>query len=383
MRARRWVTTMALGGLAAGLLSGCVPRDGRTYPNATDVARAQRIWADPWLASDGKTVASPQGMGSTISRDVVGRGYQTQSAPRAIAVTEVRAAISTGWRLVAAQCDPDSPGDAGSASAQLMRGSSLDDWSLATLESSRRNPNISPDPTPGIPLEEEHTQVTIGASVPHHLDATWPDSPAIALETSCLVRGPGTLSSPGPSSTPPVEPTQDRLPGERVKPPTWSDGAEKDLRAAVDAISDDPGLNSLGLVVVLPASVEDAEPRKAAMASAKDVVANGGLAGSVSSLIAQGWTLTYAGCIGPGAPNVAELSRPTARRTAVLYLEQATSPAGDSSMTATVVVSTPGYSPETPTAITRPCFAESTLPKTFSHKGVPSLGPTRMFPRQS
>ncbi|WP_353950425.1 hypothetical protein V6K52_12370 [Knoellia sp. S7-12] len=383
MRARRWLTTIAIGGLGVGLLSGCTPKDGRTYPNASDVTRAQQVWADPWLATAGATVAGPDGSAPNVERSITGRAYQTQVPPRAVAITEVRAAIAAGWRLLGAQCGADTPGDPGSASAQLARGSRLDDWSLANVASSRRSANVAPTPTAGIPAIDDYTQVTVGASVPHHLDTAWPDPPTIELEASCLVDGPTTTSStPGPSSTPLVEPTIGRLEGERVDPPTWSDGAEGDLRAAVDTLADDSGLKSLGLSLAMPAASEDSEARDAAMASATDVAASGGLADSVSSLTAEGWTLTYAGCIGPGAPNIAELARPAGKRTAVLRLSQVAATTDASPVEAKVVVSTPGYSPKTPGAITNPCFTDATPPTAFSHRGVPSLGPTRMFPLQ-
>ncbi len=383
MRARRLVDDRRQWpGSRWGLLSGCTPKDGRTYPNASDVTRAQQVWADPWLATAGATVPGPDGSGPNVERSITGRGYQTQIAPRAVALTEVRAALAAGWRLVGAQCSADEQGFAGSATAQLARGSSLNDWSLATIESSTRSAEPSATPTAGGPARS-YTQVTVGASVPHHLDTAWPDPPAIALDASCLLQDPSTTpASPGPSSTPAVVPTIGRLSGDRIDPPTWSDDAEGDLRAAVDALTNDQGLKSLGLVVAMPAAHEDSEAREAAMGSAKDVAATGGLASSVSSLGAQGWTLTYAACIGPGAPNVAELSRPAGKRTAVLRLSQVPSTASGSPVEATVVVSTPGFSPETPAAVTDPCFAAPMPPTAFSHKGVPSLGPTRMFPVQ-
>ncbi|MFC7488327.1 hypothetical protein ACOCJ7_09490 [Knoellia sp. CPCC 206453] len=379
MRARRGLPMIAIGGLAAGLLSGCVPNDGRNYSNATDVSRAHRVWSDPWLANEAPSVAGPSAFGSSFKRGVAGRGYTTPVAPLTIATTEVRAAITAGWRLVGAQCDRNEKGSLIDVNAQLARGSQLDDWSLATIEAATHSDASGSPPTNPAPT---YTQVSVGALVPHHLDTAWPDAPAMELEASCLLQDPSTTpASPGPSSTPPVEPTIGRLSGDRTDPPTWSDDAEGDLRAGVDALTNDQGLKSLGLVVAMPAAHEDSEARDAAMGSAKDVAATGGLASSVSSLGAQGWTLTYAACIGPGAPNVAELSRPAGKRTAVLRLSQVAAPA-ESSVDATVVVSTPGYSPPTPAGITGSCFDSTTAPTTFSHKGVPSLGPTRMFPLQ-
>lgn len=381
MRARRGLTTIAMGGLAAGLLSGCVPNDGRNYSNATDVARSQRAWSDPWLATEGPSVAGPSASGSTITRDVAGRGYQTHVAPLAIVTTEVRAALATGWRLVGAQCERNEQGILIDVSAQLARGSHLDDWTLAKVKGSPRN-GETPTTSSGSP--DTYTQVTVGASVPHHLDTTWPDPPALELSTSCLVQDPTTTSAtPGPSSTPPVEPTTGRLPGDRTDPPEWSSEADGDLRAAVDATASDPGLKSLGLSVAMPASSEGSEARDAAKASAGDIDAAGGLVGSVRSLTSQGWTVTYAACIGPGAPNIAELSRPAGKRTAVLRLSQVPSAAGDSPVDATVVVSTPGYGPAIPPAVTDLCFADTTPPTAFSHRGIPSQSPMRMFPLQS
>lgn len=381
MRVRRGLTTIAIGGIGMGLLSGCVPNDGRNYSNATDVSRAQRVWSDPWLANEAPSVPGPSASGSSFRRGVAGRGYETQIGPLAIVTTEVRAAIGAGWRLVGAQCDRNERGILIDVNAQLARGSSLDDWSLARVEASERNGNTSAttSPTPA----QRYTQVTVNASVPHHLDTTWPVAPAIELSTSCLVQDPSKApATPAPASTPPVEPTIGRLSGDMTDPPKWSIPAEDDLTAAVDALADDPGLTSLGLGVTKPPAREDSEARDAAGASSAAVPARGGLAGEVPALVSQGWILTYAACIGPGAPNVAELSRPAGTRTAVLRLAQVPTASGASPVEARVVVSTPGYSPTTPPAITDPCFAEAKLPTTFSHKGVPSLGPTRMFPLQ-
>lgn len=380
MSARRWLGTVAIGGLGIGLLSGCLPNDGRNYSNATDVSRAQRVWSDPWLANEAPSVAGPSAFGSSFRRGVAGRGYTTQVAPLTIVTTEVRAAITAGWRLVGAQCDRNEKGSLIDVNAQLARGSQLDDWSLATIEAATHSdtsvsPSTNPAPT--------YTQVVVGASVPHHLDTTWPVSPAIELATSCLLQDPAVApATPAPSSTPPVEPSIGRPPGDLTDPPTWPDAADDDLRAAVDALADDPGLTSLGLAVNMPPATEESEARDAAMASSDAVPASGGLAGEVPALVSQGWTLTFAACIGPGAPNVAELSRPAGKRTAVLRLSQIPTASGASPVEARVVVSTPGYSPKSPAAISGPCFESATAPTTFSHRGVPSLGPTRMFPLQ-
>ncbi|EAP98597.1 hypothetical protein JNB_00475 [Janibacter sp. HTCC2649] len=381
MSARRLTTTIALGGLGIGLLSGCVPRDGRTFPNATDVTRAQQVWGDPWLAPGDTQTVEPKA-GSDVRRDVARRGYLTAASTRSAVATEVRAALASGWNLVGVECEPDTQESAGTITAELTRGSTVDDGRYVVVQAF---PPL-PEAAAGRP-----TQVGLAAYVAHHLDTSWPASErqAIGLEGSCLLSTAlPPLPSPSPtqpSESPSASPSWARpdLPGEQVPEPEWpGDPFPDDLRDAMENLRDDTALGALGVTLQDVGDPEDSGPHISVQSPEKPITAPTDLTQTVASLTSQGWTLTYAGCIGPGAPNLAELSRPAGKRTAVLRLSQVPATAGASPVEAKVVVSTPGYSPAAPAAISEPCFAEAAPQTTFSHRGVPSLGPTRMLPLQ-
>ena len=368
MRTRRWLTTLAAGGIAVGLLSGCTEKDGRVSPTAVDLARAQAVWADPWLAPSDATTVSPNGPAPGVRREVAGRSYSTAADPRDVIATEVRAALATGWQLVGTECAPDEQGVKGDARAFLARGSSPDDSRIAVLAGSVTSATT------------QVTEVGITVLVPHHLDTPWPAPSPTPIDTSCLVTGPPSDGTP--EGREPYNPDDLVLKGDGVKPPSWSDDDTGQVQAALTAIRDDRGITSLGMTLVEPSRGKDDLARDSAGSEASTQLQQADLAATVTSLTSKGWTLTYAGCLGPGAPNVAELSRPAASRTAVLRLSQVAGSTIGPRLAASVVISTPGFSPDPPAAISAPCFGDQAAPKTFSHKGIPSLGPTRMFPLQ-
>lgn len=74
------------------------------------------------------------------------------------------------------------------------------------------------------------------------------------------------------------------------------------------------------------------------------------------------------------------MSRPVGERVAVLRLSQVQSSTTPPEVDAVVVLSTPGWSLPQPSAVSDACFASGEPPAAFSHKGVPSLGPTRLIP---
>ncbi|CAN7478347.1 hypothetical protein [Knoellia sp. LjRoot47] len=373
--------------LAVVTLAGCqTEKDGRTFPDATDLTRAQAAWSDPWIAAAKATTVGPNGPAPAVSRSVAGRAYVTTSAPRAAVATEVRAATGAGWNLVQAECAPDEQGFPGAASAQLVRGTG-DDAITALLRASTALPDTTPSASGSpVPGASDRTQVGLEAVVPHHLERAPAPSPSLDPATTCLFTGAAPTASPTDTAAPPVVSSPAALTGERVKPPVWPDEDTSDMAADVKVIEGDPGLASLGLKVGTPGSRGESEARDAAGGSVSGVAAPGGLPALVDSLTSSGWVLTYAACIGPGAPNVAELTRPAGTRSAVLRLSQVAAPPASSgpstpaSVDATVVLSTPGYSLAVPATVDDPCFSASPSPTSFSHSGTPHLGPTRMFP---
>lgn len=172
----------------------------------------------------------------------------------------------------------------------------------------------------------------------------------------------------------------DGMTGDSASPPTWPTSADEDIASSVEELNADPALAALGVEAVVPPEAEESEERDAPKSEPHTIRAEEGLAGAVTSITSQGWTLTYAGCLGPGAPQVAEMSRPVGERVAVLRLSQVQSSTTPSEVDAVVVLSTPGWSLPQPSAVSDACFASGEPPTAFSHKGVPSLGPTRLIP---
>lgn len=212
--------TLAL--VVVALATGCSPGIDRQTTDL-DVDRAFRAAQDPWAAPESLTFPTGVYGGNDLLREIGGRAarYPGTRGHEAI-VVEVRAAVTTGWRLVGAEC-----ASARQAVAVVARGDSLDDGSITTLTSDG-------------PL------VTLGTSVPHHLDGSWPALPAVALDQSCLAGG--SAETPLPDDLP-----FGPLPGEDAEPsledfePWQRDTISDDELALVDEVVADPLLADAGV----------------------------------------------------------------------------------------------------------------------------------------
>jgi hypothetical protein len=258
------------------LLGGCSDLPGDLYANDVDLARAQAVWSDPWVAPSRLSV--PQaGYGSNgqVSRRAGTRDttYVGVDA-RAATAQEVAGAEDQGWSVVGVTCGPDE------VRAVLTRGGpDLDSAVVAEVRAES---------------DDELVDVSVEAEVPHHLDDDWPDlGPAVAVEDTCLAGASGDAAPDLPGG----EPRGSADDG--VDTPAWSDeGPTADDEARVAALDADTWFASLGADVSrLDTSGGD---RQRHAPSAEGTLVPGprrplaALASVVDSM--TGWLPTYAAC---------------------------------------------------------------------------------------
>ena len=153
VRAR--AVTVALAG--ALLLGGCSQLPGDYYATDVDVSRAERVWADPWVAPSRPAVPrAGYGSNGLVDRTAGGRGT-TYVGLRAIPAVrqEVAVARSFGWELVGVTCSEEQ------VRAVLTRGGTdLEEAAVARVDAE--------EDTTTRPYAVASVSVT--AEVPHHLD---------------------------------------------------------------------------------------------------------------------------------------------------------------------------------------------------------------------
>jgi hypothetical protein len=261
------------------LLTGCSNLPGDLYGDDVDLARAQAVWQDPWVAPS--TLSVPEaGYGSNgqVSRQA-GTRTTTYVGLDASAATaqEVAGAQDQGWTLVGATCEPDQ------VRAVLSRGGA--DPDSATVAEVRAEP------------DDELVDVSVVAQVPHHLDDDWPDlGPAVDVRETCLAGSSGHSAPELPGGEPRGSADDD------VATPEWSDAgptAADEARAA--ALDDDTWFESLDTEVSEPDTASGDQQRHAP--SAAGTLTPGprqplaALAHVVDSM--TGWQPTYAACSRP------------------------------------------------------------------------------------
>ena len=118
--------------LCAVPLAACTSDNEENASTATDLTRAERVWADPWVAPVELSVpTSGYGSNGLVSRFVGSRETAYAGNPRAAALLETRAALDHGWELYAVRCSRRE------VTAQVVRGDGLEDAALVTVRSSR------------------------------------------------------------------------------------------------------------------------------------------------------------------------------------------------------------------------------------------------------
>ena len=368
------VVGMAVVGLLAAACTATPPR-GAWYANATDLARAQRLWSDPWAAPTATKVAHYQSTNSGVLDRVVGvrTTESAGGAVRARAKDEVAAALATGWELVTVSCTTSGGAPEPTrvdAVLQRQRGATdLDQAATATLS------------TAGAWSGSATTYTTVSVTVPHHLDTWWPREHTTTVDLTCLGSGPSATMSPtlrpGPwTDHGPADPAS--LPSLAV--PTWSaPAAPEDLTAAIGMGSADPWLTRLRLGPALPQqTVAPDDVRATASATAPA----GSSLGSLADLVAaapESWRVTYAACFGSSGPAAAELVREVGSGRWITVRLGARG--DDDAVTgAWSVISTPGWSRTPGPVVTDPCFMGSRQGTTFMSDGIPAFGPTSTQP---
>lgn len=301
-RARALAGVLALAALAtAG--AGCTRQETDLASGPVDLARAERAWADPWLApADAAVPTYVYGTNGSVERSVGSRTTTYDGSPAAAVAREVGAAVDGGWTLLTADCRPTR------VVAQVARGDGLDDQVLATVTAEPAGGDAAPTAT-----------TTVDGVVPHHADGSWP-LPAPAART-CLDGGSAGAGVPVADL---VAPPEEPLPGDAAQDGPADVGWERDEpdaddRALLEDLAADPWAAAVGAEVRLPTLRTGDNDR--AVTPARGTVADD-LAGVVDDMVGGtgAWEPTWAAC-GGGAVD-ARLRLVTDHGTAVARLVQ-------------------------------------------------------------
>lgn len=362
---------------AALVLSGCdvLDRGPDRHGDATDVARAQRIWSDPWVAPDTASVGGPAyGTNGWISRGGGSRQWNVTSEPAATVRSELGAALANAWELTSVTCAGDArPG----VTAYLQRrATDLEHAASAKVTATR---------------EGSVTTVVATARVPHRLDQSWPHRDTVAPAQTCLGSGPSMAPPPGVDgkSQPPPAGASSRSAADDRGPATWKDDAPTPaLEKAMAAVSADPWLAAHGLTLGRQGlrwqsgDNERAMPRAGTQTQLDVPVTASVLSALASSATKEGWTVTYAACASPNGPFVAELQRPaTEGYLAVTRMLVQDGGTGKAMTKLDTLLTTPGVSaPRGSSKVAEPCWQRTPVAGGLTVDGVPGLSPTQLQP---
>ena len=351
--------------LGAALLGGCSDDAAEHASTGTDLARAERVWADPWVAPEDLGVPT-HGYGSNgfVVRFAGSRETAYTGGPLATALLEARAALAHGWELYAVACRSRA------VTVQVVRGDGLDDAALATITST----GVSGEPV---------SRVEVTAVVPHHADGSWPvGDERVALEDTCLLGG---------SSAELV-----RLPG----PPTDGDGEEGDPDFEGwrrDTLSDDdeglladvaadPWVQQVG-GSVSPPSMRDGDSRRfGSFASGTLPVTAEEPRASVAAVVEEmdAWEPTWASCVPAPAGSVdVRLRLVTEHGVATARVRQDPSLDGEVAWSIAVPVPeapVPDRVTEAPVLDDPVCLGTGRLPTSLTIEGEPVAVPYRLQP---
>lgn len=350
----RWATTLVVLLLLA---TGCSGQPGDHYADATDVARAERVWADPWAAPRPELPEAGYGSNGLVSREAGSRetSYDGVDAVRA-ARLEVDAAVAAGWSLTGAECAPDE------VRLVLTRGTEDLDTTAAA----------------GVTVTGS-AEVRVEVAVPHHADGSWPDLGSPVRPADSCLGGGGAVPLPDvPYDGSPIDAA-----GADQDPPRWeeTDPGDEALRARV---ADDAWFRSTGaeLSVGEPATGDRRRSAPAAEGSLTQPAADArtALAVVVGDLTAGGWETTWVSC-GAQAPADATLRLVVDGRPATVRLTAAAT--GTVSWQLTLPVTDgpdPAWVLDPPALRTPACLGAEPLPRGLVHEGTPVGLPRRLQP---
>lgn len=352
------------GALGLALLAtGCTEQPGDHYADATDLARAERVWADPWAAPVPELVEATYGSNAQVSRRVGTRTTAYADWPvLAAARAEATAARAAGWALTGASC----------ADAEVA------------LVLTRGTGEL--DTTAAAEVTVEPGEARIEVAVPHHVDGSWPDlGPAMDIADSCLGGGADQKLPDVPFSG---EPIDGRESDEDA--PSWSDdgpdAAEEAIRAAIES---DAWFLSTG--VRLPSPPHDAGDQQRSAGAVVGVATPGpddprrSLAAVVSSMNASGWETTWASC-GAGVTASATLRLVADGVPATVRLTAAPGSAGEVAWQLTPpIVDGPdaGWVTRAPVLETSACLGSAPPTRMLVTEGTPVSLPTSLQPVRS
>lgn len=359
---------------SASSAAGCIPvllgggtRYGEWYANDVDVARAQAVWRDPWVAPDMTLVAHVQTKGLSLSRHGVLRTVASRAtsvppeatAPQAnlsliIVLKEVAAATSAGWQLTGATCSQP-PFE---VSARLRRpGDTLDGAATATVSTS-----------------------SITVVVPHHLDTDWAFEKPVELAATCLAGGLSTRPPEGAG----VTGSETTVPA--ADEPRWdTDFPAPGLAGPLATLSADPVMTALGITVYATEKPLGWQIYRTAGGFASVAGSIDHAVRAVSSIPSQ-WKPTFVACWGANGQRVVQFQRELEPgRYAVLDLRDRSTKAV---VNAGVQVSTPGISLDAGSGVsladscltTGATSAVSGSSAAFTAVGSPANGPTQLQP---
>ncbi|MDR6174353.1 hypothetical protein QE364_000850 [Nocardioides zeae] len=396
---RRCTAAIALVVATSGL-TACSWGSGATYPDATDLDRAVRVWQDPWAAPTIVGTAAPTSGPDAAERLVGTRltSWGTTDLTAALAA-EVAGGTGAGWTLHAVDCT--------AGTAYLVAG--LADGRPSDLD-------IVRSALVQARADGEGTTVTVEVLVPHHRDGSWPaPPPALDPTATCLAGKAASATTGVPAGSPTGVPTGVPTAGPFLAPPgedrdiLGGDGAEGDpdverpewpssdasdaTRALVADVAADGWVAGLDAPLELPRSSDRDWRRDAPQVT----LVLTGIAGATASerlltvladvaTAGDGWEATYVACdpSDPTAPAAASLRRTAAAGTATLTL---TALGASADVRADVVLPVDGWATgeayvaglaDLPVVDPATCGGVAPV-----REGVPAVLPMRLWPATS
>ena len=350
---------------AVPLAAGCTSDNQEFASTDTDLARAERVWADPWVAPVELAVpTSGYGSNGLVVRFAGSRETAYRGGPKGAALLETQAALDHGWDLYAVRCSPRE------VTAQVVRGNSLDDAALVTVTATRE---------PGA----SHSAVSVAAIVPHHADGSWPvDDAGTDLRDTCL-RGGGS----GELARLPEGPTD----GDGEAGPEDFEGWRRDElsgdeAALLDEVAADPWVRRVGAVID-PPSMRDGDSRRfGSFAGGTLPDPSASPRKSVADVVEgmSGWEPSWVAC-GPGRAGSVDvrLRRVTEHGVATARVWQDPSLGDEVGWSVAVPVPeapVPDRVTEVPALDDPVCLGTARLPRALTIEGEPVAVPYRLQP---
>jgi hypothetical protein len=347
-------------------LAGCADNSDLAS-TAVDLARAERIWQDPWVAPDELAVpTSAYGSDGHVVRLAGTRETAYAAGPRAAAARETGAALTHGWALYAATCRR------GEVTVQVVRGTGTDDAALASLVATR-------------PPGRRWSTVQVVAVVPHHADGSWPVRDArVRPGTTCL--GGGTAGQ-DPVSVP-REPTG----GDGEAAPEdvgWSRASLTDDESAlIDELAADPLVDRDPGELLRP-DLREGDHRRFGVHVTGEVApdrAGRDPRGAVAAVVAgmTAWEPTWALCTpGPAGSVDVRLRRVTEHGVATARLRHDPSTGGRVAWVVRLPVPegpVPSAVADAPALADARCLGDGPLPAGITIEGQPVSVPSRLQP---